>query len=120
MGLDQWLEGYVASDDDNLPVRFGQPWRKWYALQEYMITLWMERTGSKELFNCIPLKLSKEDFNNLEKWIIENQDDEGADDDDNDDEDKDAFREQNREIIEEARSFMEENPDYVICYSCWW
>ena len=111
MGLDQWIEGYVASDDDNLPVRFGKPWRKWYALQEYMITLWMERTGSKELFNCIPFKLSKEDFNNLDVWILKNQDAEDS---------ADTFRQQNQEIIEEARSFIEENPDYVICYSCWW
>lgn len=117
MGLDHWLEGRLRTDTESLPIRFGQPWRKWYALQEYIMLIWIERTGSNEEFNCIPFELSEEDLNGLEKWILENQD--AAYEDDDEDE-KEEFREQNREIIEEARSFMEENSEAVICYNSWW
>ena len=121
MGLDHWLEAYNPADSENEETQIGTPWRKWWKLQDHMERLWRERTGSDKIFNCVRFELTAVDLDDLEEWILENQNSGyscGAFDDS--DAENDTFKTENMETLQEARMFLEENPGFVICYnSCW-
>jgi hypothetical protein len=121
MGLDHWLEAYNPADSENEETQIGTPWRKWWKLQDHMERLWRERTGSDKIFNCVRFELTAVDLDDLEEWILENQNSAyscGAFDDS--DAENDTFKTENMETLQEARMFLEENPGFVICYNSWW
>lgn len=78
MGLDAWLytfnpkslsedKGQVTDSGDEIVY-----WRKHHSLHRWMENLYIKRGGTAE-FNLIPLFLSKDDLDRLERDIINNR-----------------------------------------------
>ena len=42
-------------------------WRKFYGLQNWMENLYREKGGNKCIFNCVPLRLTEQDLDRLER-----------------------------------------------------
>jgi hypothetical protein len=69
MGLDQYafavrksdIEGNFEVTEDAVKEEF-QYWRKHNALHSWMENLYRAKGGDAESFNCIPLRLTKEDL----------------------------------------------------------
>ena len=113
MGLD--MIAYTVEKDGINEI---QTWRKFNALHGWMEDLYYVKGGEEEVFNCIPLELTKEDIISLEK-AIEN----------NELEPREGFFWGAQEIceydLELTREFISEAYDRLsygdpVFYECWW
>lgn len=81
MGLDMYayrVKKEHATNDfefesDQDPAEDLAYWRKFNALHGWMEDLYRERGGSKESFNCAPIRLRLEDLDKLQRDIGENK-----------------------------------------------
>jgi hypothetical protein len=65
MGLDQYVDIYKEPKKEQIKY-----WRKHNAMHGWMEELYRKRGGTGD-FNCIPLRLTSEDLDDLENDIIE-------------------------------------------------
>ena len=80
MGLDMYAyrvsKEHVVNDfefnTDQDPANDIAYWRKFNALHGWMESLYRDRGGPKESFNCAPLRLHLEDLDQLERDIASN------------------------------------------------
>jgi hypothetical protein len=79
MGLDMYayevsplmvVDDFKFNEDKFTKVVELKYWRKHRHLHNWMEMLYREKGGTEKDFNCIPLRLTLEDLNNLEKEII--------------------------------------------------
>lgn len=108
MGLDQWA--YARKNGENIELMY---WRKHANLEGWMADVYYNRGGELE-FNCIELKLSREDILSLEEEhnLLDKQT--GffwGESYDNDIKDTQTF-------IEKALVKLDEG--YDIIYTSWW
>lgn len=134
MGLDAWVYAvkskYVKDQGDVdvnlwtgkqdgaqgcLPPRVKKKevfyWRKHHNLHEWMESLYRNRGGSAESFNCVNVRLTEEDLDNLEKDTLSNNLPEawGSSDD---------RLEEDVRFLLEARKFLKKG--YALFYDSWW
>lgn len=125
MGLDMYaffVEKENAISDVECRLEYGQVedfyWRKNYNLHDWMEKLWEKRTGNtnRSDFNCVQIRLYKEDIEELEKainsWEI-------------DDSEPFSYRkymshmkEHDLEFCKEAKEAIEDG--YAVYYDSWW
>lgn len=80
MGLDMYAyrvkKEYAVNDfefnSDQDPAEDLAYWRKFNALHGWMEDLYREKGGDKESFNCVPVRLTSEDIDDLESTINDN------------------------------------------------
>lgn len=93
-------------------------WRKHHNLHGWMENLYHEKGGTGEVFNCIPLRLTLEDLDELEKDVKSNNlpHTEGFFFGNNP---PDALSiENDKKFIEEAREVL--NKGLAVYYDSWW
>lgn len=85
MGLDMYAFRVKAEDviddfnvrDDSMgrkePLEELAYWRKHHDLHGWMERLYRAKGGTKESFNCVPVRLSMEDLNLLESDVLNNR-----------------------------------------------
>jgi hypothetical protein len=84
MGLDMYAFSVAKADAiSDFEVRAGNEggeghvelayWRKFNALQGWMEDLYRAKGGTVESFNCVAVRLTQEDLNELEYALIENK-----------------------------------------------
>jgi hypothetical protein len=84
-------------------------WRKHHGLHKWMETLYRERGGVKESFNCVPIRLYSEDLDRLQETADELLQDEFTDE----------FQlERDQEFIAKARSEIADGR--AVYYDSWW
>ena len=123
MGLDQYAVARRGEPVRNEHGGLDYPekielayWRKHPNLEGWMADLYSKK-GGKEEFNCVPVKLTLEDLDNLESAITGGELPEtegfffGGDSDEH-------YREQDLKFIEAARDKI--NEGYTVEYSSWW
>ena len=130
MGLDQVAHVYENGQDFLDQDKQGEElacWRKHPFLQGWMEQLWEDKGrpnfdsetmgGTFGDFNCVPLKLTIEDIDRLEKDINANSlpETEGCffGDDSCDD-----YKEEDLKFIEDARKALSEGK--IVVYNSWW
>jgi hypothetical protein len=109
MGLDQYA--FARKGDEQLDIAC---WRKHANLEGWMASLYVERGGVEEEFNCVELRLFENDlltlkqqYQNLEKSMGFFWGESETEDDDT-----------TRAFIEDAKSLMADG--YEIIYTSWW
>ena len=113
MGLDQIaFTKTEEGEQEDLAI-----WRKHPNLQGFMEALYYERGGEEDTFNCIPLELTAEDIDNLERAIMEGGLPQTTGFFFGDDAD-DYYTEQDLEFIANARKALAEGKSVI--YDSWW
>jgi hypothetical protein len=123
MGLDQFAYT-IDSEGNKNEIAY---WRKHPNLQGWMENLWHEKGRPNETeetsgmglsnFNCIPVELSYEDLDSLEKDITNNRMPQTAGFFFGDDSD-DYYKEKDLEFIQSARSALDKGSK--VYYDSWW
>lgn len=79
MGLDSWVRAIKHEFDDEVDGDWPERgyteifyWRKHYDLHDWMERLYYNKGGSAESFNCVKVRLTNDDLDNLEKTILTN------------------------------------------------
>lgn len=125
MGLDMYaffVEKENAISDGECRLAYGQVedyyWRKDYNLHDWMEKLWEKRTGNtnRSDFNCVQIRLYKEDIEELEEaiksWEI-------------DDSEPFSFKKYNSNMKEHDLQFCHDAKEaikdgYAVYYDSWW
>ena len=125
MGLDMYaffVEKEDAISDEKCRLAYGQVedyyWRKDYNLHDWIEKLWEKRTGNTDRsnFNCVQIRLYKEDIEGLEKaintWKIDNSE-------------PFSFKKYNSNMKEHDLQFCQEakkaiKDGYAVYYDSWW
>ena len=124
MGLDQYafkVKKVKKLTNFNFPQKaivdgnFGY-WRKFYGLQVWMENLYREK-GGKKIFNCVPLRLTEQDLDRLDR----------------DSDEDDFYAERYLETLKEEKEyevsrlkvFIKDakqaiNEGYAVYYDSWW
>jgi len=128
MGLDQWC---YACDSDEIPdgvrVDFCRPdtsievayWRKHPNLHGWMESLYRERGGVDEQFNCAAVELTLSDLDNLEDYIREDRLPETAGFFFGQSYRDEEQRKEDLHFVERAKKLIVEE-DKRIFYTSWW
>lgn len=115
------MKADIGNDLQDFEVSYGEEimyWRKHPNLQGLMAQIWSERSGGDPGgFNLIPILLTPEDINQIEKAVLEGALPEtngfffgsGADD---------HYKQQDIEFIRLAREAHAEGESVI--YNCWW
>lgn len=81
MGLDAYIFAYEEKkikDKSEVDVKINKNlkakeifyWRKHHSLHQWMENLYYAKGGTDQMFNCVKVRLNKEDLDNLEKEIM--------------------------------------------------
>ena len=125
MGLDQFAyeaKKSKALSNFNCPKKFivnfdFDYWRKFYGLQNWMENLYREKGGTEKVFNCIPLRLTEQDLERLDR---DSDSDEFYEDRyfQTLEEEKEHEVEHLKDFIKNAKQAITEG--YVVYYDSWW
>ena len=125
MGLDMYaffVKKEDAINDEKCRLAYGQVedyyWRKDYNLHDWIEKLWEKRTGNTDRsnFNCVQIRLYKEDIEGLEKvintWKIDNSE-------------PFSFKKYTSNMKEHDLQFCQEakkaiKDGYAVYYDSWW
>ena len=119
MGLDQYAYKItkIGLTDFSYPEREEfDYWRKFYGLQNWMENLYHEKGGKKE-FNCVPVRLTLQDIERLERDMQEDEFYEDRFYESLEEEKKHEF-EHLKEFIENAKNVLATG--YAVYYDSWW
>jgi hypothetical protein len=79
MGLDMFAYRVAANDvrgdfdfDKTFPANEFAYWRKHHDLHGWMENLYRAKGGTKESFNCVPVRLTQIDLDALERAVLDN------------------------------------------------
>lgn len=112
MGLDQFATAY-DSQDNSIELAC---WRKHPNLQGWMENLYIQK-GGKENFNCVPVRITEKDLDDLQEAINNSGLPEtqgfffGNDSDE-------YYKEQDNKFIQDARKALDKG--MTVEYSSWW
>lgn len=109
MGLDQFA---LSKNPESGEVAEFRTWRKHHALHDWMENLWQTKGRpfmheKSHQFNCVPLELSNEDLDALEKDLVEFR----------------LTQDQDRlvnylDFVREAREYLDSG--LQVAYDSWW
>ena len=125
MGLDQFAYkvkkakrlNNFSCPDKIIVDRYFDYWRKFYGLQNWMENLYREKGGKKSMFNCVPLRLTEQDLERLERDCEE--------DDFYEERFCETLAEEKEHEIVHLKEFIKKSKDamsegYAVYYDSWW
>ena len=125
MGLDMYaffVEKKDAISDEKCRLAYGQVedyyWRKDYNLHDWIEKLWEKRTGNTDRnnFNCVQIRLYKEDIEGLEKaintWKIDDSEPFSFD------KYTSNMKKHDLQFCQEAKKAIKDG--YAVYYDSWW